>query len=213
MTLEWSPRLKSLTHLILHVTQHIKVWKACFSFLDNQGMKSLIITDNQDFHHVSPYFSNSADDSPDQTDKNRMSSSPTIHHTPLRTSSDYDPPVNRSETINWLNFFEFDSPEKGDGSEDQRVTEATQGKHLVWMRIRLRNRCDLTMRYKSESQHYKDMSNHRLSINWRSGSKKNQLLTSLMTVSVRKTSFTIGVVVCQGTLMSSKRTLMSWGCA
>ena len=29
-------------------------------------MKSLIITDNQDFHHVSPKFSNSPDDSPDQ---------------------------------------------------------------------------------------------------------------------------------------------------
>ena len=30
-------------------------------------MKNLIITDNQSFHHVSPNFSNSADDSPDQT--------------------------------------------------------------------------------------------------------------------------------------------------
>ena len=34
--------------------------------LDNQAMKSLIITDNQGFHHVSPKFSNSPDDSPDQ---------------------------------------------------------------------------------------------------------------------------------------------------
>ena len=34
--------------------------------LDNQAMKSLIISDNQAFHHVSPKFSNSPDDSPDQ---------------------------------------------------------------------------------------------------------------------------------------------------
>ncbi len=34
--------------------------------LDNQGMKILIITDNQGFHQVSPMFSNSPDDSPDQ---------------------------------------------------------------------------------------------------------------------------------------------------
>ncbi len=34
--------------------------------LDNQAMKSLIITDNQGFHQVSPRFSNSPDDSPDQ---------------------------------------------------------------------------------------------------------------------------------------------------
>jgi hypothetical protein len=34
--------------------------------LDNQAMKSLIITDNQAFHHVSPMFFNSPDDSPDQ---------------------------------------------------------------------------------------------------------------------------------------------------
>jgi hypothetical protein len=34
--------------------------------LDNQAMKSLITTDNQGFHHVSPRFSNSPDDSPDQ---------------------------------------------------------------------------------------------------------------------------------------------------
>ena len=34
--------------------------------LDNQAMKSLIITDNQGFHHVSPKFSSSPDDSPDQ---------------------------------------------------------------------------------------------------------------------------------------------------
>jgi type 1 fimbria pilin len=32
------------------------------------------------------------------------------------------------------------------------------------------------------------------------------------TSSVRKTSFTIGLVVCQGTLMSTKRTRMSLGC-
>ena len=35
--------------------------------LDNQARKGLIITDNQGFHHVSPNFSNSADDSPHQT--------------------------------------------------------------------------------------------------------------------------------------------------
>ena len=34
--------------------------------LDNQVMKILIITDNQGFHHVSPKFFNSPDDSPDQ---------------------------------------------------------------------------------------------------------------------------------------------------
>jgi hypothetical protein len=40
-------------------------------WLDNQAMKSLIITDNQGFHQVSPRFSNSPDDSPDQA-LNRM---------------------------------------------------------------------------------------------------------------------------------------------
>jgi hypothetical protein len=54
------------------------------------------------------------------------------------------------------------------------------------------------------------MTNHRLSIKWRSGSKKNQFLTSLVTISVRKTS--IGIGVCQGTLMSTKRNLISLGC-
>jgi hypothetical protein len=34
--------------------------------LDNQAMKSLIITDNQGFHQVSPRFAHSPDDSPDQ---------------------------------------------------------------------------------------------------------------------------------------------------
>ncbi len=33
--------------------------------IDTQDMKGLIITDNQGFHHVSPNFSNSPDDSPD----------------------------------------------------------------------------------------------------------------------------------------------------
>ncbi len=70
----------------------------------------------------------------------------------------------------------------------------------VRMRIRLRNRCVLVMSRKSESRQYKDMSSHSLSINWRSGWKKNQFLTSLMTSSVRKVSFTIGLGVCQGTL-------------
>ena len=60
------------------------------------------------------------------------------------------------------------------------------------MRIRLRNRCDLPMRYMSEPQQHKDMTNHRVSINWRSGSKKTQFLTSLMTISVRKAFFTVG---------------------
>jgi hypothetical protein len=38
--------------------------------------------------------------------------------------------------------------------------------------------------------------------------KEKPILTSLMTSSVRKTSFTIVLVVCQGTLMSTKRTRM-----
>ena len=42
--------------------------------------------------------------------------------------------------------------------------------------------------------------------------KKTQFLTSLMTSSVRKASWPIGLGVCQGTLMSTKRTLMSSGC-
>ena len=42
--------------------------------------------------------------------------------------------------------------------------------------------------------------------------KENQFLTSLMTSSVRKSSLTIGLVVFQGTLMLTKRTLMSLGC-
>jgi len=45
-----------------------------------------------------------------------------------------------------------------------------------------------------------------------SGSKKNQFLTSLTTSSVGKSSSTIGLGVCKGTLMSTKRTLMSLGC-
>jgi hypothetical protein len=53
------------------------------------------------------------------------------------------------------------------------------------------------------------MATHRLSINWRNGSKKTQFLASLMTISVGKTSFTIGVGVCQGTLMSTKSTLIT----
>ncbi len=42
--------------------------------------------------------------------------------------------------------------------------------------------------------------------------KKKQFLTSLMTSSVRKASLTIGLVVCQDILMSTKRTRMSLGC-
>jgi hypothetical protein len=37
--------------------------------LDNQARKSLIISDNQAFHHVSPNFFDAADGSPDQTVK------------------------------------------------------------------------------------------------------------------------------------------------
>ncbi len=72
---------------------------------------------------------------------------------------------------------------------------------LLQMRIRLRNRCVLAMRRprnNSEPQQHQDMSSRRLSINW--------------TSSVSKSSFTIGLVVCQGTLMSTKRTRMSLGC-
>ncbi len=44
--------------------------------------------------------------------------------------------------------------------------------------------------------------------------KKTRFLTSLMTSIFRKSSFTIGMGVCQDTLMSTKLTLMSfWGCA
>ena len=42
--------------------------------------------------------------------------------------------------------------------------------------------------------------------------KENRFLTSLMTSSVRKASFSIGLGVCQGTLMSTRRTLTSLGC-
>ena len=42
--------------------------------------------------------------------------------------------------------------------------------------------------------------------------KENRFLTSLMTSSVRKTSLTFGLVVCQGTLVSTPRTLTSLGC-
>jgi hypothetical protein len=42
--------------------------------------------------------------------------------------------------------------------------------------------------------------------------KEKPILTALMTSSVRKASFTIGLVVCQDTLMSTKRTRMSLGC-
>ena len=53
-----------------------------------QARKSLIIIDNQAFHHVSPNFSNSVDDSPDQTvDRIKIEYHLpilTIHHTPTR---------------------------------------------------------------------------------------------------------------------------------
>jgi hypothetical protein len=39
--------------------------------------------------------------------------------------------------------------------------------------------------------------------------KEKRFLTSPMTSSVRKTSFSIGLGVCQGTLMSTRRTLTS----
>ncbi len=39
--------------------------------------------------------------------------------------------------------------------------------------------------------------------------QEKPFLTSLMTSSVRKTSFSIEVVVCQGTLMSTRRTMTS----
>ncbi len=73
----------------------------------------------------------------------------------------------------------------------------------------LSNRHVLTIRWprnNSESQQYQDMSSHRFSINWRSWWKKTQIRTSLMTSSVRKVSFNIGLGVCQVTLMSTKRT-------
>jgi hypothetical protein len=54
------------------------------------------------------------------------------------------------------------------------------------------------------------MINHRLSINYRSRSKKTQFLASLMTSSVRKTSVTIGLDVCQDTFMSTKLETVSW---
>ena len=70
------------------------------------------------------------------------------------------------------------------------------------------------MRHKSESRQHKDMACHRFPINCRSGSKKIQFLTSLNDKFSQdlKASFTIGLGVCQGTLMSTKRTLMSLGC-
>ncbi len=59
----------------------------------------------------------------------------------------------------------------------------TQGNHLVWMRIRLRKNYTLPRRgsrNKSDLQQHKDIPNHRISINWRSDSKKNQFLTPLL---------------------------------
>ena len=54
--------------------------------LDKQVRKSLIISDNQVFHDVSPNLSNSVDDSPDQTvDRIKIEYHLpilTIHHTP-----------------------------------------------------------------------------------------------------------------------------------
>ena len=48
----------------------------------------------------------------------------------------------------------------------------SQGKYLVWTKIRLRKRCVLPIRRarkNSEPQQHQDMSNQRRSINWRSG--------------------------------------------
>ena len=68
--------------------------------------------------------------------------------------------------------------------------------------------CEKLIRLANESRHLGGMSKHRL-INLRSGYWKNQFLESPMTKSVRKTSFTIDMSNCQGTFMSTKRTLMS----
>ena len=46
----------------------------------------------------------------------------------------------------------------------------------------------------------------------REAEKKNRFPICLMTNSVRKASFSIGLGVCQGTLMSTRRTLTSLGC-
>ena len=64
-----------------------------------------------------------------------------------------------------------------------------QGSHLVWMRIRLKNRLALPMSresHKSELHHLRGISNHRL-ISWRSCSKKaSSLQWSLMTSSISR---------------------------
>jgi hypothetical protein len=67
--------------------------------LDNQVMKTLIITDNQGFHHVSPKFFNSPDDSPDQT-LNRIKIY--YHLTLVPGAPPSDQPSNRSKKL--INF-------------------------------------------------------------------------------------------------------------
>jgi hypothetical protein len=66
--------------------------------LDNQGRKSLIISDNQAFHHVSPNFSDVVDGSPDQTvDENKATTNRNLAQgkeiDDVRTVTSYFDPV------------------------------------------------------------------------------------------------------------------------
>ena len=175
---------------------------------DNQGMKSLIITDNQAFHHVSPYFSNPHDDSPDQT-VNRIKIEChlpllyTTHHPGLPLTIPTGQKKNLVENLSSILMRRVMTP-KSRGERDSAAQKRPPVRLSDTFRVKKnsstpvtsdtttekggpdRNRCDVTMRHKSEPQQHKDMSNHRFSINQTSGSKENQFLTSLMTYTWRQ---------------------------
>ena len=90
--------------------------------------------------------------------------------------------------LEWSNE-EDDVEMTGEGSgEESRVDEDPFEKQMS-----LTNETSVN---NSDPQQHQEMSNHRLSINWRSGSKKNLFLACLMTSSVRKKPLNIGMVVC-----------------
>jgi hypothetical protein len=92
-------------------------------------------------------------------------------------------------------------------------TVKTQGSHLVWMRIRLRNRYTLSMRcvsHKSDSYHQKKFQNTGWSVGGVEWFKEKPIRYSsqwrdLMTTSGRMTTFTIGIDCFQDTIMWTER--------
>ena len=180
-------------------------------------------------------FYNSTDDPPDQTvnreNKNRMSFPPPIDHKPpglpltmtnwhdvrfadKGTTSNGDcnsdvkcgPRMSKNLRLKKWHDFEEDDVEmtvqsgESSGSDTGEASGVDEDPFVKQMNL-------TSCHDETESQQHKELvTNHRLSINCRSGSKKSQFLISRMTSSVRNVSFSIGVTVSQDTFMSTKRT-------